>query len=473
MAFSAAVVTLWGIVRLLASSTVRRHGAESSSSRSTALPTPQKVGTLPTPPTPASQVLSPVPVLRTPPNAEQSHPPAPQRAQEPTESRQPETPQAKDIHPSQLPTRQGQQEVHETSKQVKETPVKQNQPKESKESETNGNKRSLKASGKKQPSLELSSDSRVERIDCATLASWLSKGDHPTLVDVRSDDYKGGNVKGSRHLSYAKYQSGQDMLEELKPQKDEKIVFFCMYGKEQSPAAAQNFASVCDPAHRPQVYVLHGGFQAWLRYCARADLSVYIDEYDRDLWVEKDGGLVYRADLPDSEPVERAPTLRNMRMQSSTLRLNLDENHRFEWVDCPTLGLWLASNDKPVLVDVRSEDFKGGHIPRAMHIPFASFSTRMEEVDAAIRDNTGERKNIIVFYCLVGEESSPTCAMKFLTKHTDPSTKVYVLRRGFQEWLNFCLHSTPMSADRVVEYDPEKWIKQDKLGYVYKTYYTA
>lgn len=499
VAFSAAVVTLWGIYRLLESSTRgTRRGAEKQA-RSTAPPppTPQKVGTLPTPPTPASQILSPasVPTLHTPPSVPEhspdastatqqraAPPPVNQRAPslpparapgqlEPTEARMPETPISKTPLPS-LPVKP--KETHQPAKKESHE-AKHDASKESTESNNNHNKRALKPSGKKQPaSLEVSADSRVERIDCETLASWLTKGEHPILVDVRTDNYKGGHITGAKHLSYSHYQTGKDFLEELKPTKAQKIIFICMYGKEQSPAAAQDFLVASDSAQELQVYVLHGGFQAWLRYCARADLSAYISEYNQDFWVPQDGGLVYRADIEDSEPsLQRAPSLRHMRMQSSTLRLNLDENHRYELLDPPTLGLWLASNDKPVLVDVRSEDFKGGHIARAMHIPFASFSTRIGEVQAALRENTGERKNVVVFYCLFGDERSPTAAMKFLTKHTDPSTKVYVLRRGFQEWLNFCLQTTPMSADRVVDYDPEKWVRQDKLGYVYKSNYSA
>jgi len=323
-------------------------------------------------------------------------------------------------------------------------------------------------------SLELSSDVHVERIDCETLASWLTKGEKPVLVDVRSEDYKGGHITGAKHLSPAHYHTGQEFLEELKPQKSQKIVFYCMYGKNQSPTVAQAFFAACDPAQLLQVYVLHGGFQAWLRYCARADLSAYITEYDQDFWVLQDGGLVYRADLQDAPEQKAPPSLRDMRMKSTAqLRLNLDENHRFDWVDSTTLALWLATNDKPVIVDVRSEDFKGGHVAGAMHIPFGSFTTRVGEVQAALRENTGERQNDLVIYCMHGEEQSPTCAMKFLTKHSNPATKVYVLRGGFQAWLNFCLSHTPMTADRVVEYDPELWIRQDKLGWVYKSNYSA
>jgi len=288
-------------------------------------------------------------------------------------------------------------------------------------------------------------------------------------VDVRSDDYKGGNVTNSKHLSYAQLPGGKDYLKALAPEAGQKIVFFCMYGKEQSPAVAQAFFAACDASKLPLVYVLHGGFQAWLRYCARADLSAYITDYNQDLWVPQDGGLVYRADLEEPEPtLQRAPSLRHMRMQSSTLRLNLDENHRFEFLDCATLNSWLASDSKPVIVDVRSDDFKGGNFPGIMNIPFASFSARIGEVYASLRDNTGERQNSVVFTCMFGEERSPTCAMKFLTKHADPSTKVYVLRRGFQEWLNYCLNTKQMTPAHVVDYDPEKWVKQDKVGMVYK-----
>jgi len=161
-----------------------------------------------------------------------------------------------------------------------------------------------------------------------------------------------------------------------------------------------------------------------LRYCARADLAdQYINEYDADFWVPQDGGLVYRADMEESPALLRAPSLRHMRMQSTPLRLNLDENHRFELLDCATFNSWLASDSKPVVVDVRADDFKGGNIPGTMHIPFANFSARIGEVQAAMRDNTGQRQNVVVFYCLYGAERSPTCAMKIFNKNAQSCSK--------------------------------------------------
>lgn len=374
-----------------------------------------------------------------------------------------------------MPVHAKEKETQPASKQPNKDGRRGSQDKNAESKEDNASSQSRAgAKQNKKPSLEVSSDVHVERIDCETLASWLTKGEKPVLVDVRSEDYKGGHITGAQHLARAQYHTGQEFLEELKPQKSQKIVFYCMYGKNQSPTTAQAFFTACDPAQLLQVYVLHGGFQAWLRYCARADLSTHIAEYDQDLWVIQDGGLTYRADIQDAPEQKAPPSLKDMRMKSTAqLRLSLDENHRFDWVDSNTLALWLASKDKPVIVDVRSEDFKGGHVTGSMHIPFASFTTRLGEVQAALRENTGERQNDIVIYCMHGEEHSPTCAMKFLTRHVNPATKVHVLRGGFQAWLNFCLSHTPMTADRVVEYDAEKWIRQDKLGWLYKSNYSA
>lgn len=315
--------------------------------------------------------------------------------------------------------------------------------------------------------LDLTAETSVESIDCETLASWLTKGEKPVLVDVRSDDFKGGHVAGSKHLPFTENRGGY--LKALSPEPGQKIVFVCMYGEEQSPSAAQSFSQSCDASAMPEVHVLHGGFQAWLRYCARADLSTYIADYNPDFWVSQDGGLVYRSDLEEAPPgLLRAPSLRHMRMQSSTLRLNLDENLRYEWLDFNTLNSWLELEkaDRPVIVDVRAEDYKGGHITGSMNIPYGSFSVRLKEVEAALRDHKGQMANTVVFVCMHGEEWSPNCAMKFLIASSDPAVKVYVLRKGFQDWLNCCLCFCPMTV-KVDEYDPEVWVKQDKF-YVYQ-----
>jgi len=67
------------------------------------------------------------------------------------------------------------------------------------------------------------------------------------LVDVRSDDYKGGNITDALHLSYAEYRTGKDYVAAIASEAGQKIVFICMYGKEQSPAVAQDFFAASDP----------------------------------------------------------------------------------------------------------------------------------------------------------------------------------------------------------------------------------
>jgi len=292
-------------------------------------------------------------------------------------------------------------------------------------------------------------------------------------VDVREADRKGGSVTNAIHNPYAE-NNWTGLLEAIKRHNPKKLVFFCMYGRERSPTAASNFLLHNLAAGAPKVYILIGGFQAWLRYCAKADLATkHITGYDAEQWVMKDDmGLVYRKDVEDdvNAPKLRAPSLKNLRMQSMTLKLNVSEDHRFNWIDSTTLAGWIAAGQWPVIVDVRSEDFEGGAIPTSLHIPFANFTVRKQEVSVALRES---KSNIVVFLCMNGKEHSPTCAMKFLADQPqEAKIQVFVLRNGFPDWLNFCLNSagsSPLRADtQVVGYNQDKWVSRDKFGMTYR-----
>ncbi|QSL67191.1 hypothetical protein MERGE_001581 [Pneumocystis wakefieldiae] len=93
-----------------------------------------------------------------------------------------------------------------------------------------------------------------------------------------------------------------------------------------------------------------------------------------------------------------------------------------------------------IIVDVRDDDFIGGHIKGALHIPSYELSSHILN----LIEETKDAKEII-FYCSFSQQRGPSGARLFLKerqkihnikeiqeKHIFP--KVYVLRGGFVEW---------------------------------------
>jgi rhodanese-related sulfurtransferase len=76
----------------------------------------------------------------------------------------------------------------------------------------------------------------------------------------------------------------------------------------------------------------------------------------------------------------------------------------------------------PVVIDVRSaEEFKAGHIPGALHIPFAEVATRISEVAAP---------EGVALYCMVG----PRARLGEQALLESGYTKVLHIEGGMQAW---------------------------------------
>lgn len=62
-------------------------------------------------------------------------------------------------------------------------------------------------------------------------------------------------------------------------------------------------------------------------------------------------------------------------------------------VDAETVEGWLADDERPLLLDVRSpEEYATGHVPGALNIPHDELAGRLDEVEAA-------RGSGVVVYC--------------------------------------------------------------------------
>jgi len=86
------------------------------------------------------------------------------------------------------------------------------------------------------------------------------------------------------------------------------------------------------------------------------------------------------------------------------------------------------------VIDVRDEDFAGGHIPNAKHVPSASFATQVGYLAQELAGSS----SLLVFHCMFSQQRGPSCANCFV-RHVadhDPNWQcdVRVLSGGFHAW---------------------------------------
>lgn len=91
------------------------------------------------------------------------------------------------------------------------------------------------------------------------------------------------------------------------------------------------------------------------------------------------------------------------------------------------------------VVDVRDNDFIGGHILGCKHVPVNEHDYRMPEL---IRTLKGQ--DTVVFHCTLSQQRGPSSALKYLRERDRMNGKdaeeeaakqtVYVLDGGFQKW---------------------------------------
>lgn len=129
-------------------------------------------------------------------------------------------------------------------------------------------------------------------------------------------------------------------------------------------------------------------------------------------------------------------------MSSPKLSLVVPQ-HRATRIDVPHLVEYLDGGSA-VVVDVRDQDYKGGHIPGAVHVPYELFDTNIDEVLKKFTDNSKK----YVLYCMYSRERAPACADMLLAKLTPTDGShppdVHVLTGGFNAWVN---HFTKVSTD--------------------------
>lgn len=85
------------------------------------------------------------------------------------------------------------------------------------------------------------------------------------IVDVRDQDWVGGNIKGSYHVPSESFLNGVDKL--IKDTKDiPTVVFHCQLSQQRGPKAARIYEETRNIIHKPsdgqyfEALVLRGGF---------------------------------------------------------------------------------------------------------------------------------------------------------------------------------------------------------------------
>ncbi|KAG5518838.1 hypothetical protein PMAC_002368 [Pneumocystis sp. 'macacae'] len=116
---------------------------------------------------------------------------------------------------------------------------------------------------------------------------------------------------------------------------------------------------------------------------------------------------------------------------------------------------------KITIVDVREDDFIGGYIKGALHIPSYELPSNILNLVQKTK-NTEE----IIFYCFLSQQRGPRGARLFLeTQKIQQNTeniqkkipKVYVLRGGFSEWQKKYGEDEELTEGYNKELWKEKW----------------
>lgn len=88
------------------------------------------------------------------------------------------------------------------------------------------------------------------------------------------------------------------------------------------------------------------------------------------------------------------------------------------------------------IIDVRDNDYIGGHILNCTNVPVHQHDYRMPELVRTLRD-----KDTVVFHCALSQQRGPSSALRYLRERermdgegVGERQKVYVLEGGFVRW---------------------------------------
>lgn len=95
-------------------------------------------------------------------------------------------------------------------------------------------------------------------------------------------------------------------------------------------------------------------------------------------------------------------------------------------------------SDRPLIIDVRGDDFKDGHIASAVNHPEPTFHDDAQ-VDALVEQYKNEET--IVFHCQMSQVRGPFCARRFIARldavlgeNAEKKPTVQVLTGGYKDF---------------------------------------
>jgi len=137
----------------------------------------------------------------------------------------------------------------------------------------------------------MSSRSSFRYISPSELAELVKSEKQPmkdyVVVDVRDEDFIGGNIIGCVRAPWLEYPTTVDGL--VTRAKDvPKMIFHCMMSQERGPRAAKAYAETRNNRLSPgetseqEIYVLRGGFSEFQRHFR--DDPALVEKWDVKVW---------------------------------------------------------------------------------------------------------------------------------------------------------------------------------------------
>lgn len=107
-----------------------------------------------------------------------------------------------------------------------------------------------------------------------------------------------------------------------------------------------------------------------------------------------------------------------------------------------------ARASSTLVVDVRDDDFIGGHVPGALNVPSVTFRDSLAAIRTAAKD-----KSIVVFHCMKSQVRGPKCA-RIMAEYVAVSgaefPPIAILEEGFSGWVEFVSELTEENRERWV-----------------------
>ena len=119
--------------------------------------------------------------------------------------------------------------------------------------------------------------------------------------------------------------------------------------------------------------------------------------------------------------------------------------------DALAAKLQSANKERVAVIDVRDDDYIGGHIKGSQNVPSSALDYRIPELLRTLKG-----RDMVVFHCALSQQRGPTAARRYLAakqqamaatgaskgegaseaSHGEPPPKqeVYILDGGFNKW---------------------------------------